>query len=73
MTDRLVIRFPSSSITIDSDNVDNISALSNFCKEELGAYRSTENIQELTVDNDLDQEKSNRFNSKLFELGLIVQ
>ena len=70
MTNQLVIHFPNSSITIDNDNVKKLTTLSDFCKKELGAYHSTESENELTIDK-LSEESSNKFNSKLFELGLI--
>ena len=70
MTNQLVIHFPNSTITIDTDNVKKLTTLSDFCKKELGAYHSTESVTELTVDK-LSEEYSNLFNSKLFELGLI--
>jgi len=71
MTNRLVIHFPNSSITIDSDSVEKLTVLSGFCKKELGAYHSTEAINDLTVDNNLNEEMSNKFHSLTFELGLI--
>ena len=70
MTNRLAIHFPNSSITIDTDKIENLAILSDFCKEKFGAYHSTESSYELTVDK-LSEEDSNCFNSKAFELGLI--
>ena len=70
MTNRLVIRFPNSSITIDSDSSDKLISLSDFCKKDFGAYYATENTNELTVDN-LSEEQCNKFHSLLFELNLV--
>lgn len=70
MTNQLVIHFPNSTITIDTDNIKKLSALSDFCKKDLGAYHSSESEQELTIDK-LSEESSNLFNSKIFELSLI--
>ena len=70
MTNQLTIHFPHSNITIEADNPDNLIVLSDFCKTEFGGYRATESLNELTVDK-FDEQDSNRFNSKLFELGLI--
>ena len=70
MTNQLVIHFPKENMIFESDDPNTIIKLSDFCKTELGAYNSTDNVNELTVD-ELSEENSNRFNSKLFELGLI--
>ena len=70
MAHRLTIHFPTSSITFETDNPDKLIKLSDFCKEELGAYHSTEIIEELTVD-EIDQNMSNKIHSLLFELGLL--
>ena len=69
MTNRLIIHLPTESHTYDSDNIDVLVTLSNFCKEQLGAYNSTENINELTVD-ELSKEMSDKFYSLVFELDL---
>ena len=70
MTNQLVIHFPNSSFTIDTDIAENLTALSDYCKKEFGAYHSTDSVAELTIDK-LSEKSSNIFNSKLFELGLI--
>ena len=70
MTHRLVIHLPNSSITIDSDNLDKLNSLSDFCKKELGAYHSTTNVEELKVDT-LSEEQGNELHSLVFELGLL--
>ena len=70
MTNRLVIRLQNSSITIDSDSAEHLASLSNFCKEKLGAYHATENVDELTVDT-LSKEQANELHSIMFELGLV--
>ena len=70
MTNRLAIHFPTEIMALESDDPNIIIELSDFCKTELGAYNSTDNVNELTV-GELSEEDSNRFNSKLFELGLI--
>lgn len=70
MTNRLVIHLPSSSITFDLDNVEKLNKLSSFCKKELGAYHTTEDIDELTVD-EIDKEMSDKFHSLIFELDLL--
>ena len=67
---RLTIHFPNSTITFDSDNPDKISKLSDFCKNELAAYHSTENINELTVDR-VSEEQGDQLYSLLFELELL--
>ena len=69
MTQRLVIHFPCSSVTLDVDNIDTIYTISNFCKEELEAYHASEDADELTVDT-LDKEMSDKFHSLMHELGL---
>ena len=69
MTNRLVIHFPSSTITLEVDNPYILEAISTFCVDELGAYHATEAFNELTVDT-LDQEMSDNFHSLMFELGL---
>ena len=70
MTNRLVINFPNSSITIDSDKSENLNTLFDFCIEELGAYHASQNVNELTVDT-LSEEQSDSFYSFAFELGLL--
>ena len=70
MTNRLAIHFLTEIVVFESDDPNTIIELSDFCKTKLGAYCSTDNVNELTVD-ELSEEDSNRFNSKLFELGLI--
>jgi len=69
MTNRLIIHLPDSNLAFDSDSPTKLTTLSDFCKEELGAYHATENINELTVDT-LNQEDNNKFHSLVFELGL---
>ena len=72
MTNRLVIHLPHSGaiITLDSDKSEAVATLSDFCKEELGAYHATENSEELTVDN-MSHEQANQLHSLLFKLGLL--
>ena len=70
MTNRLIFHFPNSTIVIESDNTEKLSELCDFCKKELGAYHSTENFEEYTVD-EMNEELSNKFHSKRFELNLI--
>jgi len=70
MTNRLVIHLPESTITIDCDNMDKLTHLSNFCKDTLGAFHATENIEELTV-SEMNEEKSNKLHSFIYELGII--
>ena len=70
MTNRLVIQSPNSSITLISDNQENLEIVSNFCKKELDAWHASEDIDELTIDK-LSGEQSNKFYSLLFELGLL--
>ncbi len=69
MTNRLVINFSTSSITVEFDSIEQFEILSDFCKEKLDAYHASENINELTVDN-LSREQSNELHSLLFELGV---
>jgi len=69
MTNRLVIHLPDQSIYLLSDSIDKINTVSAFCKKELGAYHSSENIDELTVDT-LSDEMSDKLHSLLFELDL---
>ena len=67
---RLIIHFPNSSVTFETEHQDKLSQLSDFCKTELDAYHSTEDQDELTVDV-FDEEMSNKFHSLLFELDLL--
>ena len=67
---RLIIHFPNSSATFETEHKDKISQLSDFCNTELDAYHSTEDQDELTVDV-FDEEMSNKFHSLLFELDLL--
>ena len=69
MTHRLIIHLPGTSITIDSDNIDKLSALSDFCKENLDAYHASENHEELTIDT-FTEEESSEFFSMILRLGL---
>ena len=69
MTNRLVIHFPTSSLTVEFDNIEQFEILSNFCKKKLGAYHASEDINELTVDS-LNGEQSNELHSLLCELGV---
>ena len=69
MTNRLVIHFPCSTITLDVDDLNKLSTISSFCKEKLEAYHASEDIYELTVD-ELNETMSDQFHSLLFELGL---
>ena len=69
MTNRLVIHFPTSSITVEFDSIEQFEILSDFCKEKLDAYHSSEDINELTIDN-LSKEQSNELHTLLFELGI---
>ena len=39
MTYSLTLRFPTSTITFESDNIDKIESLSKFCKEDLRKLR----------------------------------
>jgi len=70
MTSRLVIHLPNSTITIDSDNIDKLTRLSNFCKEIFGAFHATENVDEITVTN-MSEEEANNLSSFILELGII--
>ena len=70
MTNRLVIHSPNSSITLVTDNKESLEILSDFCKKDLGAWHSTEDIDELTI-NKLSGEQSNKLYSLIFELGLL--
>jgi len=69
MTQRLIIHLPNTSITIDSDNINKLYGLSDFCKKNLEAYHASENHEELTIDN-LDENKSSEFYSMIHQLGL---
>ena len=70
MTNRLTIHLPNSSITFETEEQDKILKLSEFCKTKLDAYHSTENIDELTVD-ELSEEMSEKLHSLIFDLELI--
>ena len=70
MTNRLVIHFPNSSITIECDDRrDEIEILTDFCKKSLGAYHATEDIDELFI-KEIDGKQSNELHSLMFELGI---
>lgn len=69
MTILLTLRIPGSNITLESDNLDKMEALSSFCKEELQAYHASEDVTELSVD-ELSEEQLNKLNSLLVELGI---
>ena len=71
MTNRLTIQSPTSSIILISDSGrEKLEILSDFCKKELGAWHSTEDIDELSI-NKLSGEQSNQLYSLLFELQLL--
>lgn len=69
MTNRLIIHFSFSTLTLEVDDIDKLNQISNFCKDELKAYHNSENFEDLTIDN-LDSEKSEKFNSLMYELGI---
>ena len=70
MTSRLVIKSPQATLTLESDNSTTIEILSVFCKNELGAWHSTDDIDELTIKK-LSGEQSDKLYSLIFELGLL--
>ena len=70
MTMRLVIHLPGSSINLVSDEIYKINSVSDFCRNELGAYHASERIDELTVDT-LTEELSSKLYTLLFELDLL--
>ena len=71
MTNRLTIQSPTTSLVLISDNGrEKLDKLSEFCKKELGAWHSTEDIDELSI-NKLNGEQSNQLYSLLFELELL--
>ena len=69
MTHRLIIHSPGTSITIDSDNIDKLNTLSDFCKKNLEAYHASENFEELTIDA-LNRKKTSELYSMIHQLGL---
>lgn len=70
MTNRLVIQSPNSSLTLISDEREKLETLSDFCKKELGAWHSSDDIDVLSI-NKLSGEQSNKLYSLMFELGLL--
>ena len=70
MTRQLIIHLPQECLALISDNVEGISFASDFCKKELSAYHTTENIDELTVDS-ITKEQDEKLHSLLFEKGLL--
>ena len=70
MINYLTLHLPNSTITVESDDVSALETLSKHCKENLGAYHETEDINELTVTN-LTSEQSDKLYSLMHELSLL--
>ena len=69
MTHRLIIHIPGTSIIINSDNIQKLSYLEDFCKKKLEAYHTSENQEEITIDA-LTPIKTRELYSMIHQLGL---
>ena len=70
MTNQLTLHLPGDqSLTFESDIIENIAEMADFCKEDFDAYSATEKGNELTIDR-LTPSDEEKLTSKAFLLGL---
>ena len=68
MANKLIVHFPGSTSAFETDDIDKLTALSDFCKEEL--FATSEEVGELTIEH-LPPDMEDKFYSLLFELDLL--
>ena len=69
MANYLTLKLKNSTVTIESDDSTVIEKLTDYCKEDLKAYHSTDDYHELTVDT-ISKEQFTKLNSLFEELGI---
>jgi len=67
----LTIVLPDCEYVFQSDNVNALNELSDFCKEHFNAYREGENIDKLIIDGYWSEDDNFSFHEKIFELRLM--
>jgi len=67
----LIIHLPDCNYTFETDNIEVLNELSDFCKTTFNASWDSEEMNELTIDGYWSEDDDYAFKEKIFELGLI--